>query len=137
MAEEPEEYEPEEAEGEEFVYDRLSSVQEEFDDTETQDFAEKCDPGSKEFILPDSNHRFYERSELENLTDDELRLARNELYARHGRKFRNEDLQQHFSSMSWYSPEYDPDEFDRDQNNILNRYEIHNRDLIVEIEKNR
>ncbi|MCR5748411.1 MAG: YARHG domain-containing protein [Lachnospiraceae bacterium] len=90
-----------------------------------------------EYILPGSASGYLSRSELERLTDEELRLARNELYARHGRKFNSEDLQRYFASKSWYTPRYEPEEFDREQERILNDYEIHNRDLIVEVENAR
>ena len=40
-----------------------------------------------EYILSESNVRIYTKEELENLSDEELRLARNEIYARHGRIF--------------------------------------------------
>ncbi|MCR5178341.1 MAG: YARHG domain-containing protein [Lachnospiraceae bacterium] len=89
------------------------------------------------YILPDSDSRYYTEAELRSLTDDELRLARNELYARHGRKFKSKDLQDHFDSKDWYVPIYGADEFDRIQNDILNDYEIANRDLIVKVEGSR
>ena len=34
----------------------------------------------------------------------ELRLMRNTIYARHGRKFKSKDLQDYFNGMSWYTP---------------------------------
>ena len=71
------------------------------------------------------------------MTDDQLRLARNELFARHGRKFNDTELQQYFTLKAWYQPVYEPDEFDEIQNSVLNEYEIANRDLIVEEENRR
>ncbi len=35
---------------------------------------------------------------------DELRLLRNEIFARHGHVFKSEDLRGHFSRTSWYEP---------------------------------
>ena len=37
----------------------------------------------------------------------ELRLIRNEIFARHGYKFKSEDLIEHFSQQSWYNPTFD------------------------------
>ena len=42
---------------------------------------------------------------LHGLSLHELRLLRNEVYARHGRMFRAEWLQQYFYSQPWYTPD--------------------------------
>jgi len=44
-------------------------------------------------------------SMLHGLSLHELRLLRNEVYARHGRSFRAEWLQQYFYSQPWYTPD--------------------------------
>ncbi|WP_179295547.1 TcaA 3rd/4th domain-containing protein [Bacillus sp. FJAT-45350] len=54
------------------------------------------------FIFPDSHYRKLIRSEVSSLSKGELRIARNEIYARHGYPFQSEDLQQYFGQMSWY-----------------------------------
>lgn len=84
-------------------------------------------------VLPDSDSRYYTRSELEELSDYDLYLARNEIYARLGRGFKNQDLANWFSSKDWYVQRYTPAEFDAlpDQRND---YERANSDLILEIE---
>ena len=41
---------------------------------------------------------------LQGLSLHELRLLRNEVYARHGRMFRAEWLQQYFFFQPWYTP---------------------------------
>lgn len=89
-----------------------------------------------EYIFEDSNSRFLDRSELEGLSKKELRLARNELYARHGFIFGKKDLQDYFGSKSWYDPSITPEEFGADEDNF-NEYEIANRDLILEVEESK
>ena len=42
---------------------------------------------------------------LQGLSLHELRLIRNEIYARHGRMFKAEWLQQYFYSQPWYTPD--------------------------------
>lgn len=42
--------------------------------------------------------------ELRYMTSYELRLLRNEIFARHGYIFNSSDLQKHFGSQSWYRP---------------------------------
>lgn len=84
-----------------------------------------------DYILPESNTRYLELSDLEGMTAEECRLARNELYARHGRKFDDEYLQAYFESKEWYEGTIDAKDFDE---SVLNEYEFANRDLIVEYE---
>lgn len=48
-----------------------------------------------------------EPSDLAYLTKSQLRILRNTIYARHGRKFRSKDLQDYFNSFDWYVPLYD------------------------------
>lgn len=89
------------------------------------------------YILPESNSRYYTKEELSGLTDHELYLARNEIYARLGRKFNSEELQNYFAGKAWYHPQYEPASFDAQGDSIFNPYELVNRDLLSEIEKER
>lgn len=85
-----------------------------------------------EYILPGSDSRYLDKSDLRGLSAEECRLARNELYARHGRIFNDEELQDYFNSKSWYYPSIEADDFEE---SMLNDYEVANRDLIVEYEE--
>jgi hypothetical protein len=58
-------------------------------------------PGDMEFF---ENKLISERM-LNGLSLHELRLLRNEIYARHGRMFRAEWLQQYFFFQPWYNPD--------------------------------
>lgn len=84
------------------------------------------------YILPDSDRRYYKMKELKGLSAKKARLARNELFARHGRKFDDEELQAYFNSCSWYSGTIEPDDFKEE--NMFNKYEIANRNLIIKYE---
>lgn len=64
-----------------------------------------------EYILPDSNSRKLTRSDLQGLSKEELRLARNEIFARHGMIFGVADLDAYFATKSWYSPTVAYDDF--------------------------
>ena len=64
--------------------------------------------------------------------------ARNEIFARHGRKFKSEDLQAYFNSKSWYTPIYEADEFTTElQNRLFNSYEKENIKQITKVEKDK
>ncbi len=84
-----------------------------------------------DYVLPTSDSEYLSSDDLEGLSEDELRLARNEIFARHGRKFKDSTLQSYFNSKSWYEGTIDPDDFDE---NSLNKYEKANVKLIMEKE---
>ncbi|MCD8144043.1 MAG: YARHG domain-containing protein [Oscillospiraceae bacterium] len=65
-----------------------------------------------DYILPDSDTRLYSVDELAGMTATQLRLARNEIYARHGRLFKDDELQAYFNACDWYSGTVSWDSFD-------------------------
>ncbi len=66
----------------------------------------------KDYILPDSDSKFLTSDDLQDFSQSELRLARNEIYARHGRRFNDSTLQSYFDDCSWYQGTIDPEQFD-------------------------
>ncbi len=99
---------------------------------EATEVAEADEIGNSEFIIPDSDVRYLTYDDLNGLTAEECRLARNELFARHGRRFQDVALQEYFNSKSWYNGTVDPEDFN---DAVFNEYEVANRDLIVQYEK--
>lgn len=87
---------------------------------------------ASQYILPTSNTQYLIMEDLKGLTKEECRIARNELYARHGRRFNDAELQGYFDSCDWYEGTIAPSDFN---DSVLNEYEIANRDLIVQYEK--
>jgi len=63
----------------------------------------ECYRAHPEYVLPNSSSAYLSRSDLEKLSKEELTVALNELYARHGERFRDADLQAYFDQRSWYS----------------------------------
>ena len=61
-------------------------------------------PAGDGFIFPDSHQRLLGVAELRRLSPDQLRIARNEIFARRGRFFRDPALSAYFSRFSWYRP---------------------------------
>lgn len=84
-----------------------------------------------DYILAGSDSRYITKDEVENLSESDRRLAKNEIYARHGRIFDSEDLREYFESKSWYKGTVNPNDFDE---KILNEYEKANIDLISSME---
>ena len=85
-----------------------------------------------DFVLPDSDKRYIDESELDRLSAWGCKVARNEIYARHGRKFKDEELQEYFDSKSWYKGTIAPDDFD---DSVLNDFENVNKNIITKYEK--
>ena len=56
------------------------------------------------FVFPDSDGLYLTAADLRLLSREQLRIARNEIYARRGRFFRDDNLRAHFSRFSWYRP---------------------------------
>lgn len=56
------------------------------------------------FIFVNSDRVRLSQDDLRNLSQQQLRIARNEIYARKGRYFKDPSLTAHFSKFSWYRP---------------------------------
>ncbi|MCQ2974637.1 MAG: YARHG domain-containing protein [Bacteroidales bacterium] len=68
------------------------------------------------------------KSELKNYSKSELKIMRNEIYARHGYIFKTDAMKSYFAQQSWYEPKY---------NNVdkyLNSIEIKNIATIKKVE---
>ncbi len=93
-----------------------------------------ADSNNSDYIIPYSGSRYLTEEDLADLTPWQLKLARNEIYARRGRKFLDEQLQAYFDSCSWYTGMIEPDDFNED---MFNDYEKQNKDFIRKYETER
>lgn len=89
------------------------------------------------YILPESATRVYSTGELSSLSDWDLMLARNEIYARHGRGFNDADVRGYFQSQPWYEQRYTAEEFDAIAGSVLSSTEQANIANILEVENSR
>lgn len=88
---------------------------------------------SSEYIIPGSDSRYIGYSDISGLSSWEIKLAKNEIYARHGRRFNNSEIQAYFNKQSWYygsvSPSNDSyienqfNDYERENVKFLKRYE--------------
>lgn len=92
---------------------------------------DNVDYDPSEFVLPMSNTKLYSKEYLTCFDDNQLWIARNEIYARYGRKFENTYMQQYFESCSWYEGTVAMDKFDE---SILNENEKSNLEAIKSVE---
>lgn len=103
------------------------------DATSGSDEASSSESVAASYILPESDSRHYSTDELAGLTDEQLVLARNEIYARHGRGFNDASIRSYFESKSWYKQLYTAEEFDA-MPSPLNQYEKANVSAIQHVE---
>ena len=61
-------------------------------------------------ILASSDTKVISEKKIEKLSDWELRAARYEITARHGKEVYSEDMKEYFEGTDWYQPaeSYDP-----------------------------
>ena len=85
-----------------------------------------------EYLLADSDSRYLTEDDLAGFTAEQCRLARNEIYARHGRRFKDPALQRYFDSLSWYDGTIEADAFN---DSVFNSYERANCSLIIDYER--
>lgn len=64
------------------------------------------------YIIPDSLNRELTYADIANLSARGLSFARNEMMARMGRGFKNQELANYFKSTSWYQETVSPEVFD-------------------------
>lgn len=60
----------------------------------------KYNPKAGEY--PQSSARLLTEKDVENIRPADLRIMRNEIYARHGYSFKLEDMRKHFDAEDWY-----------------------------------
>lgn len=65
-----------------------------------------------DYIVPDSLNRVLTYADIANLSARGLSFARNEMMARMGRGFKNQELANYFRSTSWYQETISPEVFD-------------------------
>lgn len=93
---------------------------------------------NKVYMIGDSSSQRISTSDLSSMSLAELRIARNEIFARHGRQFKDSELNKWFYSKQWYLsiiPKYAPDTFDAISPSPLTDLETDNVNTIVDYEQ--
>lgn len=87
---------------------------------------------TSEYILPGSDVYLISEDDLYGFDEFDCKIARNEIYARYGRKFDSPEIQEYFDNCSWYVGTIKPSDF---SNSLLSDVEIKNLDTIIAYEK--
>ncbi|RVU91711.1 YARHG domain-containing protein [Flavobacterium columnare] len=75
---------------------------------------------------PEASERELIFSELQKFTAAEIRIIKNEIFARHGYIFKSKDLATYFGKQKWYKPLY------KDVTSKLTKIERRNISFIIE-----
>lgn len=87
-------------------------------------------------IIPDSDSRFLTDDDLMNFSLQQVCYAKNEIYARHGRKFLSDELTDYFNSQPWYTGSIEAADFtDEMANAVFNEYEKANVRFLADWEE--
>lgn len=81
-----------------------------------------------DYILAESSGELLSEERIAGLSSNDIQMAINEIYARHGRKFSTPEIQEYFNGKSWYQGTIEPDSFDE---NLLSEIERQNVDFLA------
>lgn len=80
----------------------------------------------------DAHDGYLQAADLVGLSRWQLDILRNEIYARHGRRFNRAEIQAYFDQQPWYRPRYAPNEFPE---HLLSAMERWNVELIADYQR--
>ncbi|HKM33850.1 MAG TPA: YARHG domain-containing protein [Lachnospiraceae bacterium] len=101
-----------------------------------EDYLNAYDVITDEYYFPDLVDRLLTEDDLWSMNKTNLSILRNQIYARHGRKFKDSFLNAVFSQKSWYEPVGEGQEFDSEIQNQLTETEKQNLQNISNFEQN-
>lgn len=91
--------------------DDLSSDQKKKDDTQKNSQGSlsngNSSAGGNSSIFPQASDKLLTADDVNNLSGWDLKIMRNEIYARHGYIFKTEEMKSYFSYEKWYVPKYE------------------------------
>ena len=79
-------------------------------------------------LYPEGSQRYLSEGDVAYLSKRDLKIMRNEIFARHGYIFKTNDMMEYFNSQSWYKPLYN------DVTNYLSKMEVENVNFIKRYE---
>ena len=110
----------------------IEYIQNSNDNTETSSAPIEMN-NTDDYIIADSGERYLDENDVVGLDKAQIRIAINEIYARHGRSYETQDLKEYFSGKSWYTPQFSADEFAKIEDSIFNDYEKENIKFLAKI----
>ena len=87
----------------------------------------RADAKAYEFLVPDADICYLTYEEIQDMPLQVVCYAKNEIYARRGRIFDSQELNDYFYSKPWYYGRILPEDFSSD---VFNKYELANITLL-------
>ena len=87
----------------------------------------EADAKAYEFIIPDVDIEYLSSADIQDMPLQVVCYAKNEIYARRGRIFDSQELNDYFYSKPWYYGRILPEDFSSD---VFNKYELANITLL-------
>lgn len=100
-----------------------------------EDYLNAYDVITDEYFAPNLSERAWTEEELWEYDQTRLAIARNQVFAKYGRKFEDSFLNSVFCTKSWYVPTYDGKDFDANQMKNLSSIETENLKTLVAFEE--
>ena len=117
------------------AWKQIGDVEEEAAEKREAEQTEEDGEETGDYIIADSGTKLLSDADISGLSAKQLNYAKNEIYARHGRKFDSKELQDYFNSKSWYNGQYEPDDFDKESDSILSDVEKKNAEFLKDAEQ--
>jgi len=107
------------------VQDKTASQDVNIELPENKESTQNTNPTTpSKYKYPQGSERILTDSDLQNISKHDLRIMRNEIFARHGYIFKSDDLKEYFKNQDWYTPKYE------DVNSMLTSIEKKNIEFI-------
>lgn len=90
--------------------------------------------GEAGIIFPDSSERLLTEAEVSALSDEDLRSAINEMYARKGYIFKDDTIRAYYEQYDWYTPSVAPGDF---KQSMFTETELANVELMQKVRDSR
>ena len=113
----------------------LGPEKKESSDSSSSESDSSSDDDSPSYSSGAINSSYLSQDEVSDMSNSELNMALNEIYARRGRIFTDPDLNAYFRSQDWYTPKYTAEEFA--SNVVFNEYEERNINLLLNEQSDR
>ena len=116
-------------------YDHEDNIDEKLaDETETKTTEQKKESDKENdsnsengMIFPDSSEVEIASADIKKLSDEDLRYAVNEIYARHGYIFKDDQLRTYYEQYDWYKETVKPEDF---SDSVFNEVEKRNVQML-------
>lgn len=113
----------------------LMMINDRFNDNGFQEnYLNQYDVTMDQEYYPETREKLLDQERKWDWNQTDMSIARNEIFARHGRSFSDPFLNAVFRRKTWYKPQYNSEQFARKESSLLNSFEKENLKLLIQWE---